>query len=107
MSVNAFCKDTKFAWVTGATGPHEFGDDLMIAKRAQADTLRRRYQEAVAYLKKSSEPYKRLKAMLAVPHALHDGISPLEKWWDQLLEERLARIVAAPEAERNAILQFG
>jgi hypothetical protein len=89
LSANAFCLRAHLKWVTqGITEPVEKAQ--YPDKRVARETLRRRYQEACAFLREENRPYRAAKDLLGTQNSQFDGISPTEKWWRQVLEQRLA-----------------
>ncbi len=83
LSVNQFCKKGEFAWYE--SGPTGFS----VSKQITGPTLRRRYQEAVTFLRRETEPYRRLKELKIRSIFQLDG-SPVELFWRDELARRLA-----------------
>ena len=83
LSVNAFCKVGSFTWYTAGAG------DPKANKVLAGETLRRRYQQAVTWMKAESEPYKKQAALGSRDFA--SGTSPTEEWLRKELRERLQR----------------
>jgi hypothetical protein len=81
-SAYAFCNRARFEWISvEKAGTH-------ITKTIDKATLRRRYQQAVALLRAEAALYRRIAEFKRLPKS-EDAISPLEKWWRKLLDERI------------------
>jgi hypothetical protein len=82
-------KNASFSWY--AAGIPDYDKGRKPKHQVDRDTLRRRYYEAVQFLKAESEPYKKLREMGYVSSAFGD-VSPVEEWWRRLRDENVARI---------------
>lgn len=95
VSAYAFCLRRELWWVrAGAYASCARRDKergiLIVQHSARTETLRRRYQQAVRFLKAENEPYERLYRMGA-RSTQFGRISPTELFWRQELERRLHR----------------
>lgn len=91
LSVQAFCKsnEAEFSWFTGGlpAGHPEYDDP--ISKVIKGETLRRRYNEAVAFLKSDAElRTSSSKNRIAFPS------QPVAMIWQAELQRRLSEIAA-------------
>ena len=88
-SASKFCKHATFQWVSIGPG------GVKIIKEIRGETLRRRYQEAVAYLRRESAPYKK-QAKLRGSNPSTPSVSPVELWWRRALREYLNTLSGNP-----------
>jgi hypothetical protein len=79
LSTNSLCKRAKFQWASIGTG------GVKITKEISGPTLRRRYQEAVAFLEKESASVKELAEIRGEEPA--DRVSEIEMWWRRALND--------------------
>jgi hypothetical protein len=79
-------KGAHLGWV--AMNVSGFKNGVRVEHQVDQGTLRRRYYEAVRFLKAESEPYARLRDM-GVTSSKFDEISPTEKWWRRLRDENI------------------
>jgi hypothetical protein len=82
-------KNASFSWL--AANVPGFKNGLRVDHEVARETLRRRYYEAVRYLKEESKPYRILHEA-GWNSSASGAISPLEEWWCQLRDEEIARI---------------
>jgi hypothetical protein len=95
LSALQYCKRAKFHWISGGAllPPEQASREtgrVIVSHKARGETLRRRYQEAVAFLRSESKPYRELRERGFRSSAL-GPISPTEEWWRRELESALAR----------------
>jgi len=94
LSVQAFCKHKKaeFVWFTGGLPQDHSEYKRPFSKIIKGDTLRRRYNEAVAFLKSDTDlRARRSTAQDAFPGAQDHS---LEKVWNEELRQRLMNAAA-------------
>jgi hypothetical protein len=82
-------KNASFSWY--AAGIPDCDRGLRLEHQVDHETLRRRYYEAVRFLKAESESYRKLRSMKFTSLALRE-VSATERWWRQLRDENVARI---------------
>lgn len=93
LSALQFCKKRSYYWASSGQllSPEQAKRGtgrVVISHMAHGETLRRRYQEAVAFLRAESEPYRRLWKM-GVRSRVFGAVSPTEGWWQRELKARL------------------
>ena len=95
LSAFQFCKRRRFYWLEGGRllpveqASRETGR-VAVNHLAHGETLRRRYQEAVAFLRAESVPYRRIRE-LGYYSQRFGSKSPTEEWWESELKAALAR----------------
>jgi len=80
-SANAFCKRAIFRWASIGLGGRK------ITKEVSGETLRRRYQQAVAFLEEETESTRKLAKMRGEDPS--QAVSEVEKWWRRALADQL------------------
>lgn len=89
LSVHAFCKDAEFSWFTSGLPEDHPEFKSPISKVIKSQTLRRRYNEAVALLKSDAE-------LRRSGSERRNAFPPqtLEEIWQEELQRRLSDVAA-------------
>lgn len=79
------CRQGSFSWIQGG------GGRVKVLRTIRGATLRRRYQEAEAFIRRESEVYWFLEQgrLIGRGEQLIRTPSPTEAWWNKLLDEQL------------------
>jgi hypothetical protein len=82
-------KNAGFSWY--ALGTPGGGPGPRLEHKVDRQTLRRRYYEAVRFLKAESKDYRALRKAGYVSSVFGE-VSPTEEWWRRLRDENVSRI---------------
>ena len=93
LSAFQFCRKGEFNWLVAGRllPPYQASKQtgrLVIGHAAHGETLRRRYQEAVAVLQAESETCRRFQEM-GLRSRVFSAQSPIEEWWRRELQARI------------------